>query len=576
MAEASAEETLKIIEERVKQLGDLPIFSASVNRVRQVSANPDATAMALSKEALKDANLVTKLLRLANSPYYNRGNGKIKVISRAVVILGFSTIKNMCISLKLVESFQHEHPSIDMNQMLVNAYLAAGFVREVSLKCGIKDVEESYTCALMHNLGEIVVAYFLPEKFAEMKELHENEGLSWKEAEQRVLGISIKEVGQHLAASWEFPSTIVKTMESYDADQSDSPKGDVQMNRALASLATNVVGTLYQNSHQSKKSFPELMSKVAETVGLAPSVVENNLIDSFKMSCDLADEYGLKKDMLMPDMEQSDDEFRDRMAGKLSYIASTHRYEPEEDEEPAPQQPSATPPAAEESVSQTSAAASKPPPAGTSGTRTATDTTTQDLTEHEVVAHDHDEADVIGEDVEGKTDPNKQLEIIQEITGLIAASASIITIFSKALEGLHQGVGFDRAMLCLLNPDRSKYMARLVFGKNANMLKQYFNFPVNEDHDIFSHVMIKGSELLVEDINDPSWASMINNDFYASIGAKNFIIASIRSGDKPIGMIYADKLASRKPISSDEHRGFMQFVAQARLAVQINSQRRNS
>lgn len=548
MTTVSAADTLKIIEERVKKLGDLPIFSASLNRIRQVSANPDATAMVLSKEALKDANLVTKLLRMANSPYYNRGNGKIKVISRAVVILGFSTIKNMCISLKLVESFQHEHPSIDMNKMLVNAYLAAGFVREVSLKCGIKDVEESYTCALMHNLGEIVIAYFLPEKFSEMKELHEHQGLPWKEVEQRVLGISIKEIGQHLATSWEFPSTIVKTMEAYDPDQSDSPKGDIQLNRALASLANNVVGTLYNNSHQTKKSFPELLSKVADTVGLAPSVIENNLVDSFKMSCDLAEEYGLEKDMLMPDMQQSDDEFRDRMAGKLSYIASTHHPDSRDAEESSHEQ----------SVDQLEALT--PPAPDTS--QTAIYKTLQNNSQYDNDA--------------GHADQNKQLEIIQEITALIAGSASIITIFSKVLEGLHQGVGYDRAMLCLLSPDRAKYMARLAFGKGASMLKQYFNFPVNEDHDVFSQTMINGSELLVVDINDPSWGDMIPGDFYQSIGVKSFIIASIRSGTKPIGMIYADKMLSKKPISTDEHRGFMQFVAQARLAVQMNSQRRKS
>ena len=563
MAEANSNDTLQAIEKRIKQLGDLPIFSASVNRIRQVSGNPDSTAMALSKEAMKDANLVTKILRLANSPYYNRGNGKIKLISRAVVILGFSTLKNMGLSLKMVESFQHEHPSIEMNKMLINAYLAAGFVREISLKCGIKDVEESYTCALMHNLGEIVCAYFLPEKFTEMKVLHEKDGLSWKEVEQRVLGISMKDIGQRLATSWEFPSTIVKTMEAYDPDQTTLPRGDIQMNRALASLANNVVGTLYQNNHRVNMSFPEILGKIAETAGLDPSVIESNLVDSFKMSCDLAEEYGLKKEMLMPDMEQSNDELRDRMAGKLSYLASTHRSDSDKVEEQTEKVAQTSP--AKGTASQVSVTTSIPT---TTETPSIPDDTAQDRTTRYPVK---DKA--IVDDAAGHADPNKQLEIIQEITALIAASASLITIFSKVLEGLYQGVGFDRAMLCLLSPDRDQYMARLAFGKNAAALKKYFNFPVNEDHDVFSHTMIKGSEILVEDINDKSWASLIQSDFYQSIGAKCFIIALLRSGSKPIGMIYADKMTTQKSITTDEHRGFIQFVSQARLAIQMNSQR---
>ena len=96
----TADQTLEKIRSRMKMLGDLPIFSASINRVRRISADPDSDAMQLAREIMKDANLSTKVLRLANSPYYNHSRTRIGVISRAVVVLGFHTLKNISLIRK--------------------------------------------------------------------------------------------------------------------------------------------------------------------------------------------------------------------------------------------------------------------------------------------------------------------------------------------------------------------------------------------------------------------------------------------------------------------------------------------
>lgn len=124
------------IRDGLKCLGDLPIFSTSINKVRRVSSDPNSDAMAVAKEVLKDANLSTKLLRLSNSACYNRGAGKISVISRSVIVLGFETVRNLTLTLKLIESFQNANPSTEMSKLLVKSYLAAGFVRDIAENAG--------------------------------------------------------------------------------------------------------------------------------------------------------------------------------------------------------------------------------------------------------------------------------------------------------------------------------------------------------------------------------------------------------------------------------------------------------
>ena len=571
------EKTIAEITQRIEKTGDLPVFSASVNRIRQISSSDEATAMSLSREATKDVNLTAKLLRLANSSYYNRGKGKISVISRAVVILGFNTVKNQCLTMKLIDSFQHEHPSIEMNKMLVNAYLTAGFVREIASKAGIKDVEEAYTCALLHNLGEIAVAYFLPEKFSLMEDIRINQNRPRNEIEKEVLGGPIKEVGQILAKSWEFPSNIVTTMEPFNPDK-ESAKNHVQMNKALCSLASSVVQTLRSPGGESEISLNDMLSTLAKTAGLQPTAIENSLTDSFKMSCELATEYGLKQDTLMPALEDTGDEKRDRIASNLAFFASNEIP----DSNKAPTQPIST-------VKKPAEAASVTKQEPTPDTKAVSDddsdlAVTIKPPAVEVVATTAAEPilskpaiktpDITPKQQDEKTngaDFDAQLLILQEITFLISNQASLQQVFQKSLEGIIKGVGFDRAMLSLISPDRSNYAARLVLGEQSSVLQDYFKFPINEEHDIFSKVLMEGSELLIEDVSEAGWKRVIKKDFLEKCGADSLIIASLRLGSKALGFIYADNGISNQAISPDQYRGFIQFVAQARLAIQMGA-----
>ncbi len=333
------EQTLAKIQACIKLAGDLPIFSASINRVRHISADPDSDAMALAQEIMKDANFSTRVLRLANSSYYNRGRGRIGLISRAVVLLGFNTVKNITLTLKLIESFQQEHPTIDLNAMLVRSYLSAGFVQQLAFKAGVKDIEESYTCALLHMLGEIAVAYFLPAEYTKIQQLQASGAGGRADIQHSVLGMSYADLGQELAGTWEFPSTVVHSMGHYDAAVQGQARGKVALNRAMASLSNKIVGSIYQleQSHE-RTSVGSLFNELAALTGIDCDIVQGCLSDSFKQSCNLAKEYGLDKAKLMPKIKETDDSLCDSLGRQFAYYANATQLQVEQDD-PAPDNP---------------------------------------------------------------------------------------------------------------------------------------------------------------------------------------------------------------------------------------------
>lgn len=556
---------------RAEQKGDLPIFNASLAKVRRISSDPESHAMELAQTVMNDANLSTKLLRIANSPYYSRGLGRISSVSRAVVILGFETIRNLCLTLKLIESFESEHPAIGMQQMLTRAYLAAGFVRELAMECGLKDAEEAYLCGLLHSLGEIAVAYFAPMRFNELVELQRSTGMGWEQAQMRVLGVSLDEVGQQLAATWNFSTKISATMNRYRQSRPGVVRNRDELTHALASMGSEVVGKLYVEHNETGGSLRELMLTLSDVTGLRSDRLEQSLTRSFEASCALAKDYGLPQRVLQPVVRASEDDLRDRLSREFAFYAASKVDSGGRSELAAggtatsrPAGPSPAP----GSKAVVGAASGASQGAGPGGIIIVSGGS-EPSAAPQGIAERGGAAAPAASVPSSRGDPLLQLSVIQEITAMVTEGATLNTVLVKVLEGLNRGVGFDRAMLVLLSPDRSAYQARIAMGKNTDVLRLAISGPFKEKSDLFCKTMCEGADLLVENIHDAAWSSLLPPARAAALGVTSFVIAGVRSGAKPIGLFYSDNGVNGPPVNAEQRRGFSQFIAQARLAIQV-------
>ncbi len=514
------EQSLQMIRERLRERGDLPVFTASATRISIVGSDPETDATALSGEILKDANLTTKVLKLVNSPMFNLGIGKISHLSRAVVVLGFDMVKSAVLTLKLVDEFQRQYPGIDMTGMLVNAYLSGGFVRSIAIKCGIKDVEQVYICGLLHNMSDLIIAHTLPEEFRQIQDLQHKYAYSKTRAERDVLGTTFRELGQEILTDWGFPRSVVKTLSETTLDSSEQIQNPLELNATLASLANQTMGLLYTETPDTSKTISELKREISTVSGIEKEDIADALEESFKQSCKMAQSYGLNKKYLMPRLQESTDKNLKALVRQFSFYASNKITTPTPANEQSTTDKAEDSPAAETSLP-----------------------------------------------IEG--DASLLLEILSEITKLISEKAHINKIFAKVLEGITEGVGFDRAVLCLLSPDHKNYMGRLAIGDNVEAIKKYLAFPVNTETDLFSKVIIEGNELLIADINQGGWSQQLPNDFQEAMGVNSFMLIALRSRSQPLGLFYADNATSKNLISKEAQRSFIQLVAQAKLALQV-------
>lgn len=502
-------ETLKNIHRSLDRLGDLPVFSATINRIQQISASEESDAMALAMAIMKDASLSARLLKLANSSAYKRGQGNVNVVSRAVVLMGFNHIKNICLTLKLIESFHDEHPDLDVPGMMMRQFLSANIAKEIALRSKQNiDPEEAYMGALLFGLGEVMVACTLPEQYRKLLRLKESSDKKWALLQAEVLGISFSELGREMAAGWGYPKQILSTMSQVDLKQLDE-RSDLLS--CLPSLSNGLVQQVYGQDVKNDQPYDQLVDAISN-VGLIPfDDVGEVTIQCFRQVAKVSRTYGLKTRSLIPEFTESGNVAKDDMVRQLSFLAHS---EAEQDEIDSPR------------------------------------------------------VEVTASQQEGVSDSQNQLDYLNQLTELIAVDGNIHDVFKLAVEAIRQCASFDRSMLCLLNKQKKHLSVKMIEGEGIEPLQAYFERSQNgKADDLFFRVLEKQVTLLVNDLNEDGWSARLPPEFVSKVACQGFVLIPLVMGKRVIGMLYADRLAGAGPVSENDFNIFNQFSTQTRLAL---------
>ena len=148
---------------------------------------------------LSDPALTHKVLRLANSAMYSMF-GEINTVSRAVMVLGTESIGHLALGLKLVDSLVTvSSTSVSVRTEMEKAVLAGHIARQVTGQASTRDAEEAVVCSMLHWLGRMMVAFYLPHYWEAIKTLTA-EGHDEAVAVVKVLGMTMVDTGRLMPA----------------------------------------------------------------------------------------------------------------------------------------------------------------------------------------------------------------------------------------------------------------------------------------------------------------------------------------------------------------------------------------
>ncbi|MEJ2687737.1 MAG: HDOD domain-containing protein [Gammaproteobacteria bacterium] len=167
-----------------------------------------------------------------------------------------------------------------------------------------------------------------------------------------------------------------------------------------------------------------------------------------------------------------------------------------------------------------------------------------------------------------EADPMLQLRILRELSSLIDERPDLNLLLEMVLEGIHRGVGMDRTLFALRTPNRKYLKARYALGWQKDRLQQRFVFELDPlKANVFSHMVEVSGALWVPPEPDRNIKGLLTPEVVELTAGAPFFVMSIDVGGQPIGLFYADRQPSARPLDDDSYTSFKHFCQQANLAL---------
>ena len=195
---------------------DLPALPAAVLELLRLVRREDVEMTTLAAKISHDQALTAKTLRLANSSFYGVPR-HVTSVNDATVVLGMRTVRTLVTAAALAGSFKPPAcEGFDFPGFWQHSVSAAVSAKLIAAAIGC-DGETAFTAALLHDVGQLVLATGFSARFAQVLALRSESEVALIDAEQAMLGIDHATLGALLAERWHFPREIVEAIGHHHA-----------------------------------------------------------------------------------------------------------------------------------------------------------------------------------------------------------------------------------------------------------------------------------------------------------------------------------------------------------------------
>ena len=201
-------------QERIKKITQsiigLPTLPTVITQMIGLIDHPKTSAKDVASLISTDQALTAKILKLANSAFYGFPRG-IATVNHAVVVLGFDTVKNLGLSVSVLERFSSGSSDTEFDrQKFWEHSIACGVAaRMLAGKLRYRVQGEAFAAGILHDIGKLILSQYFTDEFGGVLTLARDEDIYIGKAEEQVLGVTHTEIGHWLAEKWNLPDKLV-------------------------------------------------------------------------------------------------------------------------------------------------------------------------------------------------------------------------------------------------------------------------------------------------------------------------------------------------------------------------------
>ncbi len=177
----------------------LPAFSPVIKELSELVESDRSSVDDISRVIEKDQSLTSRVLKLANSPFYGFPR-KIKTVKDAVILVGFNTIKSLAICSSTLDTMREK-----LRELWEHSLFSASLAEEFANILNVRRPEEVSTAALIHDIGKVILFSNFGDR---LKKLCGSKNPSEKEIE--LFGVTHTDVVKILGEEWNLPERLIE------------------------------------------------------------------------------------------------------------------------------------------------------------------------------------------------------------------------------------------------------------------------------------------------------------------------------------------------------------------------------
>ena len=230
-----------------------------------------------------DPNLTSRLLRLANSSFYNVAR-KIDTISRAVAVIGTAELYQLVLSVSAVKTFSSiPNELVKMDTFWRHSVYTGLLARALAIRINVLHPERLFVSGLMHDIGSLVLYHQRPDAMRDILLVAEGDEEVLYQAELDTFSLNHATVAGYLMEQWQLPEELIDAVtwhhqperaekarmeahilylanhmvnESEQGNFMGSPRADIQLPQALLDVIGLQEDELFFAFEEAAEQFP--------------------------------------------------------------------------------------------------------------------------------------------------------------------------------------------------------------------------------------------------------------------------------------------------------------------------------
>ena len=226
------------LSERLRVVSELRALSPTVTNVLRVVSKPDSSIDAIVRAVRADHAIALKIVKIANSSAFVRGE-PVSSVEKAVVRIGTQSIRQAVTNIGIIEQFSAAGviPGMSSSDFWEHAIGVAILSAEIARQTRAINPDEAFTIGLLHDIGRVLLTEAVPDEYARVFETAKQLSLPLEYVEKRMLLSSHADVAQDVFAWWGIPQNLIEPIVNHHQSLANIRMGSPRHTPAISVLA---------------------------------------------------------------------------------------------------------------------------------------------------------------------------------------------------------------------------------------------------------------------------------------------------------------------------------------------------